>query len=124
MPTSPFLLNSIPHDLTNLKPSLPAAGVAPFLNAASASSHALPAPNPNPTQAGHARRLKSKTEKMTPKERPRVERMTREEMAWSHCLKGCCQRGPLNAFLLRCSMRMLADAYVRVKGGMQNTPKY
>ena len=69
------------HDLTNLSPSLPAVGVAPFLNEASASSHALPAPKPKPTHTGHARRLKRRTENMTPKERPRLERIRSEEIA-------------------------------------------
>lgn len=50
----------------------------------SASSQALPAPNPNPTHAGHALRLNRRTEKTMPKEAPRVERMRKEEIAWSH----------------------------------------
>jgi hypothetical protein len=49
------------------------------------SSHARPAPNPRPTNAGHARRLKRRTEKTTPKPRPRPERMTMEERQRSHC---------------------------------------
>lgn len=51
----------------------------------SASSHARPAPKPRPTQAGQALRLNSSTENMTPKERPREERMIMDEMARSHC---------------------------------------
>ena len=50
----------------------------------SASSKALPAPNPSPTHAGHALRLNNRTEKTTPKDRPRDERMRKEEIAWSH----------------------------------------
>lgn len=92
----PFSLHTSPSPhRTNRPPSrfpapvpAPCEEVPPFRNAASASSHARPAPNPRPTQAGHARRLKSRTEKMTPKERPREERMTREERAWSHCVVG------------------------------------
>ncbi len=56
-----------------------------MLSLPSASSQALPAPKPSPTQAGHALRLKRRTENTTPKERPRDERMRKEEMAWSHC---------------------------------------
>jgi hypothetical protein len=48
------------------------------------SSHARPAPKPRPTNAGHARRLKRRTEKTTPKPRPRPERMTIEERQRSH----------------------------------------
>lgn len=91
-----------PHVRTSLRPSLPVAA-PPLLNVAvaclaeplirasctsflpSASSQALPAPKPSPTQAGHALRLKRRTEKTTPKERPRDERMRKEERAWSHC---------------------------------------
>lgn len=59
----------------------------------SASSHALPAPMPRPTQAGHALLLKRRTEKTTPKERPMVERMSMDEIARSHCAKyEDCQR--------------------------------
>lgn len=75
--------NILPYDLTNLNPSLP-IGVPPLLNVASASSQALPAPNPNPTHAGHALRLNRRTEKTTPKERPMEERIRREDRAWSH----------------------------------------
>lgn len=49
------------------------------------SSHALPAPKPRPTNAGHARRLKRRTEKTTPNETPRPERMSIEERQRSHC---------------------------------------
>jgi len=48
------------------------------------SSQALPAPKPKPTKAGHARRLKRRTEKMTPNEAPRVERMSMVLRQWSH----------------------------------------
>lgn len=48
------------------------------------SSYALPAPKPRPTKAGHARRLKMRTEKTTPKDRPRDERMRRDERQRSH----------------------------------------
>lgn len=41
------------------------------------SSHALPAPNPNPAHTGHDLRLKRRTEKITPKDAPRVLRMRR-----------------------------------------------
>ena len=98
------------HDLTNLNPSLP-VGAAPLLKVAitselaidpfqaifaippdnartyhlpSASSQALPAPKPNPTHAGHALRLNRRTEKTTPKERPRVDRIRKDDIAWSH----------------------------------------
>jgi hypothetical protein len=54
-------------------------------NLPSASSQARPAPKPRPTQAGQALRLNRRTEKTTPKERPREERMIMEEMARSHC---------------------------------------
>lgn len=49
------------------------------------SSHALPAPKPRPTNAGHARRLNRRTEKTTPNETPRPERMSIEERQRSHC---------------------------------------
>jgi len=49
------------------------------------SSQARPAPNPRPTNAGHARRLKSRTEKTTPNETPRPERMSMDERQRSHC---------------------------------------
>ena len=48
------------------------------------SSYARPAPNPNPTHAGHALLLNSKTEKTTPKDRPSDERIKREERQRSH----------------------------------------
>lgn len=51
----------------------------------SASSQALPAPKPAPSHTGHARLLKSRTEKMTPNERPRPDRITSDESARSHC---------------------------------------
>ena len=51
----------------------------------SASSHARPAPNPVPNQTGHALRLNRSTEKITPKEKPRVDRITRDDIARSHC---------------------------------------
>lgn len=54
------------------------------LNIPSASSQARPAPKPRPTQAGQALRLNKSTEKTTPKDRPREERMIMEEMARSH----------------------------------------
>jgi hypothetical protein len=49
------------------------------------SSYARPAPNPSPTRAGHARRLKRRTEKTTPKERPIEDRIRSEARQWSHC---------------------------------------
>lgn len=52
----------------------------------SASSHALPAPNPVPNQTGHALRLNSRTEKMTPNEKPRPDRITPLDNARSHCV--------------------------------------
>lgn len=52
----------------------------------SASSHALPAPKPSPTHAGHAFRLNSKTENTTPTESPIEERITSDESARSHYL--------------------------------------
>ena len=51
----------------------------------SASSQALPAPNPVPNHTGHALRLNNSTENMTPKEKPSVDRTTREDIARSHC---------------------------------------
>lgn len=51
----------------------------------SASSHALPAPKPVPNHTGHALRLKRRTEKMTPKEKPRPDRITILDKARSHC---------------------------------------
>jgi hypothetical protein len=57
----------------------------------SASSHALPAPNPVPSKTGHALRLNRRTENMTPKPKPRPDRTSREEIARSHCCGLCCQ---------------------------------
>ncbi len=94
----PYIFLSSPYMLV-LKP-----GAVPFLNDAihstisligrwmesyennipSASSYALPAPNPSPTQAGHALRLKRRTENTIPNERPREERIRKEEMVRSH----------------------------------------
>lgn len=54
------------------------------LSIPSASSQARPAPKPRPTQAGQALRLNRSTEKTTPKDRPREERMIMEEIARSH----------------------------------------
>jgi hypothetical protein len=54
------------------------------VNIQSASSQARPAPKPRPTQAGQARRLNRRTEKTTPKDRPREDLMIIEEMARSH----------------------------------------
>ncbi len=51
----------------------------PRRNALSQPSHARPAPKPKPTHAGQARRLNSSTEKMTPNERPSVERMASDD---------------------------------------------
>lgn len=48
------------------------------------SSYDLPAPKPNPTKAGHARRLKRRTEKTTPNPRPREERISIDERQRSH----------------------------------------
>ncbi|KAL8759591.1 MAG: hypothetical protein Q9184_003574 [Pyrenodesmia sp. 2 TL-2023] len=55
------------------------------LRVPSASSQALPAPKPSPTHAGHALRLNKRTEKTTPNERPREERIRKDDIAWSHC---------------------------------------
>jgi hypothetical protein len=49
------------------------------------SSYARPPPNPNPTHAGHALLLNSRTEKTTPKDRPSDERIRRDERQRSHC---------------------------------------
>jgi len=57
---------------------------APLLNPLSHSSQALPAPNPRPTQAGHALRLKSRTENTTPNDSPKDERIRKDERHWSH----------------------------------------
>jgi len=70
------------HGLRTRNPSF--EGAAARLNELSHSSHARPAPKPNPTYAGHARRLKRRTEKTMPKERPRPERMSMEERQRSH----------------------------------------
>lgn len=48
------------------------------------SSHALPAPNPRPAHTGHARRLNRRTEKITPNDAPKPERMRRVLRQWSH----------------------------------------
>lgn len=48
------------------------------------SSYARPAPKPTPTQAGHALRLKSRTEKTTPNPRPREDLMSMLERQRSH----------------------------------------
>lgn len=48
------------------------------------SSYARPAPKPTPTNAGHALLLNSKTEKTTPKPRPREDLMMRLERQRSH----------------------------------------
>jgi len=64
------------------RPSLDS--VVARLNALSHSSTALPAPNPTPNQTGHARRLNRSTENMTPKDKPRPERIMREERQRSH----------------------------------------
>lgn len=50
------------------------------------SSYARPAPNPRPTMAGHDLRLNSRTEKTTPKPRPRVDFIRRLERHRSHCV--------------------------------------
>jgi hypothetical protein len=54
-------------------------------NSPSASSQALPAPKPVPSHTGHALLLNSRTENMTPKEKPRPDLITREDIARSHC---------------------------------------
>jgi len=59
-------------------------GRSPRLKLASASSQARPAPKPVPSHTGHALRLNRSTEKITPKENPRPDRMTKEERARSH----------------------------------------
>ena|SRR5271156_1771988 len=53
-------------------------------NIPSASSQALPAPNPVPNHTGHVLRLNNNTENMTPKEKPSVARTAKEEIARSH----------------------------------------
>jgi len=68
---------------TNLTPSF-CDGVAPLLNEASPSSQARPAPKPVPNHTGHALRLKRSTEKITPKEKPIEDRISRDDIAWSH----------------------------------------
>ena len=65
--------------------SAPRKEMGEVRNLPSASSQARPAPKPSPTNAGHALRLNSRTEKMTPKERPREDRTRKDEIAWSHC---------------------------------------
>lgn len=76
------------HSVIVLIPSMPHDLDWPFpvrIKLELHSSYALPAPKPKPTNAGHARRLKRRTEKTTPKERPREERMRRDERQRSHC---------------------------------------
>lgn len=58
--------------------------VQPWVNTLSHSSHARPAPNPNPAHTGHALRLNRRTEKTMPKETPRPERIRMEERQRSH----------------------------------------
>lgn len=48
------------------------------------SSYARPAPKPTPMNAGHALRLNRRTEKTTPKPRPRVDLTRRLDRQWSH----------------------------------------
>lgn len=48
------------------------------------SSTARPAPKPVPNHKGHARRLKIRTEKMTPNESPRPDLMMRLDKQRSH----------------------------------------
>lgn len=72
----------IAYGLTIRRPSF--EGAAARLNELSHSSHARPAPNPRPTHAGHARRLKRRTEKTIPNETPRPERMSIDERQRSH----------------------------------------
>jgi hypothetical protein len=69
------------HQISYDRPGLP---FAPRLKAPSHSSHARPAPNPRPTHAGHALRLKRRTEKTTPKDNPSEDLIRREERQWSH----------------------------------------
>ncbi|KAF4636308.1 hypothetical protein G7Y89_g1788 [Cudoniella acicularis] len=71
--------NRYPYGLVTLTPSLFVLRKLPLH-----SSYARPAPKPKPTKAGHALRLNSRTEKTTPKERPREERIRREERQRSH----------------------------------------
>ena len=59
------------------------------------SSYARPAPKPTPTHAGHALRLKRRTEKTTPKPRPSVDLTARLERQRSHLkilARGSCRR--------------------------------
>lgn len=79
---SPTRTSRVVYGRITRRPSF--EGAAARLNELSHSSHALPAPKPRPTKAGHARRLKRRTEKMTPKETPRPERMSIEERQRSH----------------------------------------
>jgi hypothetical protein len=65
-----------------------------FVLTLSHSSQARPAPNPSPTMAGHARRLKRRTEKTTPKPRPRPERIIIDERQRSHCAHAVSQCVP------------------------------
>jgi hypothetical protein len=79
----------------------------------SASSHARPAPNPVPNQTGHARLLKRSTEKITPNEKPRPDRITREESARSHC-KFC-----VSWVVLRGSMRGIPSMMIRSRNSKE-----
>ncbi len=85
-----------PSVLSGLSPRLKFAGkfLVPSFSSQSivhslpsASSQARPAPKPVPSHTGKALLLNSSTENMTPKEKPRPERITNEESARSHCIR-------------------------------------
>lgn len=84
LPVPTHSSNQLFYPLTILSPTLPSP-LLPLLKSASHSAYPLPAPNPSPTQAGHARLRKISTEKTIPKPAPSVDLMRRFERQRSHC---------------------------------------
>lgn len=88
------------------------------------SSQARPAPNPRPTNAGHARRLKRSTEKTTPNETPRPERMSMEDRQRSHCVDAG-QPSCVQACIVKCSVKVLSHEYMcRIHGNAAFTGQW
>ena len=87
------------------------------------SSQARPAPKPRPTNAGHARLLNSRTEKMTPNEAPSVDRMSSVLRQWSHCNKVSIELiGQNRSPSTRLNPRMPAVAYLFVQKSFAHRP--
>ena len=90
------------------------------------SSQALPAPKPRPVKTGHDLRLKTRTEKITPKDAPRVLRMRRVLRQWSHFsfkraslmgLLGRTAAAVMGAFVLESDIVIVVLGYwVRLRG--------